>query len=378
MKRMLGMMFLMALCCAFVGCGGGEDKPSPPKTGEKEVKSAGTDLSPAAGEQRKAATFKLATSEYPSWSTFMVAGKANLINPAQGGELGALEKKYNIDLVLEVKDYDPCLTLYGESSVDAVCMTNIDALNPSLRRASTAICPTSTSVGGDKVIAIGASSAADLKGTAVHGLDNSVSEYVFVRGLEKQGLNPGDYEFKNLDPAPAATALQTGSQEIRAICVWNPFALQTLRSNKESKEVFSSSVIPEEVIDMVVVANESLEKPGGEDFACLLCEAFYTVNSRLEDKTTGDAVLAALGEDFSNLSVEDMRIVIKDTKFYMTAQDGIRLFASSEFPKTMETVVSTCQKIGILMDKSPTIGFNDNSKQLNFSTKYMEKVATTK
>ncbi|MGD9714853.1 MAG: hypothetical protein AB7V46_22750, partial [Thermomicrobiales bacterium] len=171
----------------------------------------------------KLPAFSLATSEYPSWSTFMVAGKAGLINPDEGGEPGTLEKKWGVDIVLYVKDYDPCLTMYGNGSVDAVCMTNMDSLNPALGRPSTAIMPTSTSVGADKVIGVGFDPkfnqnitkgqhvANFLKGKKTYGLSKSVSEYVFVRGLQVMELNPKDFEFVNLEPSAAATALQTGS-----------------------------------------------------------------------------------------------------------------------------------------------------------------------
>lgn len=323
--------------------------------------------------------FSLATSEYPSWSTFVVAKKAGLINGTDEGEPGSLEKKWGVRIKLEVKDYDPCLALYGGGTVDAVCMTNMDALNPALTRPSTVIMPTSTSVGGDKVIAVGVEKAEDLKGKKVHGLAKSVSEYVFVRGLEKKGLKAGDVQFANLDPAAAATALQTGQSDVKAICVWNPFALQTLRQAKGSKVVFDSSVIPEEVIDCVVMANDSLKKPGGDKAACLIADTFYEVCKRIDAPASADVTLKALGAEFSNLGVEDMRIVVKDTRFYSTPQAGTKLFQSAEFPKTMETVVKTSQQIGVLENgKAPTISYGKAEAQLTFTAEYMQRVAAGK
>lgn len=326
-------------------------------------------------------SFSVASSEYPSWSTLMVAAKAGLINGSKGGKPGALEKKWNVDMVLEVKDYDPCLAMFGNGAVDAVCMTNIDSLNPALGRPCTAICPTSTSVGADKVIAVGYTSPEDLKGKKVYGLAKSVSQYSYVRELEKRGLNPAEYPFENLDPAAAATALQSGSGEVKAICVWNPFALQTLRTNPNSKMICDSSEIPEEIIDMIVIGNDSLAKEGGENFAALLCDTYYEVCNRLNDSdsTKADATLTALGEDFSKLPLEDMKIVVKETRFYDTPAKGEALFTSEAYKKTMDTVVATCQKIEILeKDKAPTIGYDVDGKQLTFSTKYMKMAASKK
>lgn len=323
----------------------------------------------------------------------MVAGKAGLINPKKGGEPGSLEKKWGVDIVLEVKDYDPCLALYGSGTVDAVCMTNMDALNPALGRSSTAIMPTSTSYGADKIIAIGWDDtlrfedqlemaphvAKFLKGKKCYGLAKSVTEYSWVRGLERMGLDPKKFAFVNLEPAAAATAMQTGSNDVQVIGVWNPYALQTLRTQKKARVVFDSRLIREEIIDMVVVANASLEKKGGQDFACCVCDVFYEVSRRLaSDKAwVSDATFKALGADFSNLGVEDMKLCCKETQFYSTPADGIKLFDDARFQNTMKIVVSTCQKIGVLDDgKSPTLGYNNKDTQLNFSTEYMKLVSS--
>lgn len=370
--KIANFVMIVAVAVLTVGCGS-----------EGQTKKAGGDKATSSKEfgggianknGDKLPAFSLATSEYPSWSTFMVAGKARLINPEQGGEHGELEKKWGIDVVLQVKDYDPCLTLYGNGQVDAVCMTNMDSLNPALGRPSTAIMPTSTSAGADKVIAVGVDKVEDLKGVKVHGLSRSVSEYVFVRGLESKGLLPNDFQFVSLDPAPAATALQTKSNDVRAICVWNPFALQTLRLVPDAKVIMDSTACPEEVIDQVVVANESLKKEGGDKFACCLCDIFYRVCKAMDEPKTSDATYKALGEDFSNLNVEDMKLCCQETSFYKTPEAGIKLYSSSKFKDTMNTVIDTCKKIHVLEEKAPTVGYSDPNTQLNFDTQYMKRV----
>jgi hypothetical protein len=55
----------------------------------------------------------------------------------------------------------------------------------------------------------------------------------------------------------------------------------------------------------------------------------------------------------------------------------MKLFESKGFQsETMPTVLKTCKAIGVLEgDKTPTVGFNDSSKSLNFDTTYMKKVA---
>lgn len=376
MKNKLLTIFGLVAVMAIVGCGGASQKEtSSTNTNSEKIEVQIIDAT-------NMPSFSVASSEYPSWSTFMVAAKAGLVNGDRGGKPGLLEKKWGVDLVLEVKDYDPCLAMYANGAVDAVCMTNIDSLNPSLGRPSTAICPTSTSVGADKVIAVGYTKLEDLKGVKVYGLAKSVSQYSYVRELHKHGLNPSEFPFENLDPAAAATAIQSGTGEIKAICVWNPFALQTLRTNPKSKTITDSAEIPEEIIDMIVIGNDSLAKEGGQNFAALLCDTYYEVCNKLNssEQPVADATLTALGEDFSKLPLEDMRIVVKETRFYDTPEKGIKLFSSPEYQKTMDTVVATCSEIEILEKgkPTPTVGYNDEGKQLTFSTKYMEKVTAVK
>lgn len=324
--------------------------------------------------------FSLWTSEYPSWSTYVVAAKAGLVNPEKGGTHGPLEAKYGVDLVLSVKDYDPCIVAYGSGNCDAVCITTLDALKPSLTRPGTVIMPTSTSAGGDVGIAVGVDRIAELKGVKVYGLDNSVSEYTHYRCVKLAGFNPNDFPFENLDPSPAATALQSGSNEVKAICVWNPFALQTLRKNKNAKMIYSSANIEGEIIDSVVVGNDSLAREGGKDFATLLCAIQYEVNNRIRDSKTSAVTVSALKDDFApSLTVQDMTdVVLKDTKFYYTADDGIGLFTNKDFPKTfMETVIPTCEAIGILEKGStPVVSFNPAARikaNLTFSTEFMTR-----
>lgn len=368
MKRFATFVLLAVL----VGCGGPkpQDGAPPEQTGDSAVANTNT----APGELP---VFTLATSEYPSWSTFVVAGKAGIINPEEGGKYGPLEEKYGVDVVIEAKDYDSCITLFGSGTVDAACLTNMDSLNPALGRETTAIMPTSTSAGGDKVIAVGVSDIDGLKPTPIYGLEKSVSQYTVIRCLEKLGQDPTQFKFMNLAPDAAATALQTGANDVKAICVWNPFAIQTLKLVNGSKAIFTSESIAGEIIDMVVVGNDSLKKPGGEKFASCLCDIQYQVNSKLwnTDEKVQNAARDALKQDFApDLTLPDMETVLKDTSFYKTPQDGIKLYTSDDFKKTMDTVVVTCKTMGVLTDKVPTIGYNDTNAQLNFTSQYMESV----
>lgn len=348
-------LLMVGMCvCLLGGCGG-------PDTGE------GTN-----GDGEKP-SFSLAWSEYPSWSVFGVADEKGLIDGKEG-KLGPVEKEWGVDIVLQEADYDTCLTLYGSSSIDAVCMTNMDSLAPCLGRDSVAALPTSTSVGADACIVVGIENLEGLKGKTTHGLEKSVSQYAFERVLLKKGLDPAEFPFKNMDPAAAATAMQTGHEDIQSIMVWNPFVLQTLRDKTDSKRLFDSAEIPEEIIDMVVVGKDVLEKPKGEEFVCAVIDTFYRVNKLLADPDEGDETLVALGAKFSSLGLEDMKQVVKETQFYKTPDEALSLFEAETFQtQTMPTVVDFCVSHAIV-DEKPTVGFDKGGAQLNFDASFIKKV----
>ena len=321
--------------------------------------------------------FRHAVSEYPSWSSYMVAAKMGLINPAVGGEHGTLEKKHGVDVELKVADYDPTLGYYGNGVVDSVCITNGDILSQSLTRKGVAILPTSRSHGADQILASDGSTTlkelADNK-TAIYLLTASVSHTTIWDCAEAAGVDPKTLNIQHLDPGAAATAIQNPDGQVKAICVWNPYALQAKKAVPSLKVVDSSASTPGRVVDMVVVGQDSLAKKGGEDFARLLCEAFYTVSDAIENQGTRKDTVVALGEDFFSLGYDDMAKCLEETHYYKTGTDGVTLFESDAFQTdVMPKVVATQVAIGnIEAGKEPTLSFDGSDANVQFTTKFMK------
>lgn len=326
---------------------------------------------PAAGP---APVFSLAWSEYPSWSVFGVASELKLVDGKKGA-LGPIEKKWNVDIELKEAEYDPCLVMYGAGQCDAVCITNMDALNPALSIPSVAVLPTSTSDGADAlIVADKVSGIKDLAGKKVYGLAKTVSEYCFVRNLELLGEKDSDYLFTNMDPGAAALAMQQGQAGYDAIVVWNPFVLETLAKRADTKVLFDSTKIPGEIVDMVVVSEAALARPGGEAFACAVADAFYAVCDRMADPATRDDTLVAIGEKFSHLSLESMKKVVEQTKFYATPDAGIAVYGGDAFRAVMDKVAAFCLEREIVPKKPAVAWAKGEGVQLRFDASFMEKV----
>ena len=372
---------LLALCVTIglSGCGNEQtSSPQPTPGSGEEASTPSTENETASVKESGLPTFSLAWSEYPSWSTFGVAHLDGFIN-GKKGELGPIEEKWKVDIVLHEADYDTCITMYGAGQVDAACLTNMDSLNPSIGRRSTMILPTSTSHGADACIVVDTiNSIEDLKGKKVYGLEKSVSEYCFVRNLENAGHKEKDFSFSNMDPSAASAAMQQKQASVEAIMVWNPFVLETLSKRSDVKVLFDSTGIPSEIIDSVIMSQDSLNKEGGEAFACAIAEAFYTVAERMNQPDTRDATLTALGEKFSNLDLAAMNNVVRQTKFLTTPGEAIALFNGQELPQIMDRVVSFCVDHEIT-GRAPALSYGKteegNKAELRFDPTYIEKVA---
>ena len=303
-----------------------------------------------------APVFSLAWSEYPSWSAFGVADEIGLIDGDEG-KLGPIEEKWGVDIVLKEAEYEPCLAMYAAGQTDAVCITNMDILNPAISRPGVAVLPTSTSFGADACLVTGGiTDVKQLKDVETRGLSLSVSEYCFVRNLELLGEDPKDYKFRNMDPGAAALAMQQKQNGFDSIVVWNPFVLDTLNKRKDVRVIFDSTTIPNEIVDMVVVAKESLDKPKGKDFARAVAETYYELNRQLADPAKRDDLLIALGEKFSDLDLQSMRKVVKQTKFYATPEEAVALFTGADLKETMKKVSAFCVSYGIV-EGTPVIEY---------------------
>ncbi len=364
MKIRLSTRLFSLVAIVAIAASGCDSKPA--------TTSSGVESGAAAGAKPGVAPkFSLGWSEYPSWSIFGVASDVGLID-GEAGKMGSIEKKHNVDIVLQQLDYDACITLYGNSQLDAVCITNIDIVGPAASRKSVAVMPTSTSNGADACIVSGIDSVDALAGKSTHGLEKSVSQFCFDRCLEKLGKSPKDFPFAQMDPQQAAQSFQGKTDSIQSIMVWNPFVMQTLVTRPDSKVLFDSTAIPEEIIDMVVMGADSLKKPGGKEFVAALAETFYAMNKRMKDPATMDRTLIGIGEKFAKLELSDMKKVVTQTRFYGDPNEAIQLFGSEKFQKeTMPIVSKFCEKYG-LTTKPTTISFGTGEGMIDFDSSFLK------
>ncbi|MEM6733988.1 MAG: hypothetical protein AAF658_20665, partial [Myxococcota bacterium] len=214
--------------------------------------------------------------------------------------------------------------------------------------------------------------------------DLSVSQYMFARNLELKKQDPKKFKFTSMDPGAAALAMQQKDKKTLSIAVWNPFVMSTLeKRGKDVKVLFDSTSIPGEILDMVVMSEESLKKDGGAAAAHAIIAAFYALNADMADEGKRADTLTAIGEKFANLSAEKMEEVVKMTRFYGTADAGIGVFedqallegvTEAKLSEVMPQVVKFSMDYGIT-EKEPKIAYGaDGEANLRFDPTYMKNV----
>lgn len=168
--------------------------------------------------------------------------------------------KYGIKInIVQLNDYIESINQYTAGQFDGCTMTNMDALTiPAAGGVdSTALITGSYSDGNDGVVLKGADKKlSDLKGMSVYLPELSVSHYLLVRGLEKAGLQEKDVKVVNTSDADIVSAF--GTSGVRAAVAWNP-QLSVIKKTPQTSEVFSSSQVPGELIDMMVVNTQTLK-----------------------------------------------------------------------------------------------------------------------
>ncbi|HIF14763.1 MAG TPA: lipid kinase, partial [Bacteroidetes bacterium] len=105
--------------------------------------------------------------------------------------------------------------------------------------------------GNDAIITRDGLGIEDLKGKSVSLVELSVSHYLLSRALESKGLSESDVTVVNTSDSDIAPAFLANKDQ-KAVVTWNPLVMEILKS-KEMTDIANSSMIPGEVLDMMVV-----------------------------------------------------------------------------------------------------------------------------
>jgi NitT/TauT family transport system substrate-binding protein len=268
-----------ALVWALVGCNKGTETngSAAPAGSPSAAASAATVAAPTPAAGPPKAALRVAYSDWPGWTAFEV-----------GIQKGWF-KEAGLPVEFSWFDYLPSLDAFSSGKVDAVMVTNGDALVTGANGAkSKMILLTDYSNGNDKVIARpGIGSFKDLKGKKV-GLELTLVEHLlFLKACEKNGLKATDMQLVNFPTNETPQALTSG--QVSAVAAWYPVSGQALRAVPGAKPVFSSADVPGLIYDTVAVSPTSLAQR--HDDWVKFVKIWYKISDFIRDpKTQMEAV----------------------------------------------------------------------------------------
>jgi NitT/TauT family transport system substrate-binding protein len=203
--------------------------------------------------------FTVAWSIYVGWDPYQYMAKSGLLR--KWGE------KYGVAIRVQRFDYAPSIDAFTSKNVDACAMTNMEALD--LPAASgidtTAILIGDYSNGNDAVMARDGNTLQSLPGKKVLLVQKTVSEYLLERAFVKNNLESEVRKVKlvNTSDGSIVAAFMNDSSEA-GVVTWKPLVSQ-LQKVKGVTTLFDSSKIPGEILDLLVVRSEVLNRADGSD-----------------------------------------------------------------------------------------------------------------
>ena len=189
---------------------------------------------------------KVGYSDWPGWVAWQVAIDKGWF------------KQAGVDVKFEWFDYSASMEAVAAGKIDAVTMTNGDALVTGAGGArSVMIMLTDYSNGNDMIIGKpGIKSLKDLKGKKVAVEFGLVEHLLLLNGLKKAGMKESDVTLVNAKTNEMPQVLASG--DVAAVGAWQPIAGQAIKGLPGSRPIYTSADEPGLIYDVLAVSPTSL------------------------------------------------------------------------------------------------------------------------
>lgn len=296
---------------------------------------------------------KIGYSDWPGWVAWEVA----------------IEKKWfakeGVDVKFEWFDYVASMDAYAAGKLDAVGMTNGDALVTGATGAqSVMVIMNDYSNGNDMVIGgPGIDSVKSLKGKKVGVEVGFVSHLLLLNALEKNGMSESDVELVNVPTNETPQVLASG--QVDAIVAWQPSSGAALDLVPGSKPIYTSKEEPGLIFDMLAVSPSSYASKRAE-WEKVAKVWYKTVDYINDPKTFDDAVAimasrVGLTPDVYKKFVSGTKILTlaEAKKFYQKGDGFSSIYGSTKLSDDFNVankVYEKPQDIDSYIDPSLTMG----------------------
>lgn len=223
---------------------------------------------------------KIGYSDWPGWIAWEIGIKKGWF------------KEAGVEVEFAWMDYVESMDAYVAGKVDAVTMTNGDALvTGATGKPSVGIIINDFSNGNDMIVAApGIDSIKDLAGKKVGLEEGFVTHLLLLTGLEKNGVDPSTVTIVNTPTNETPSVFE--AKAVDAIGAWQPNSGQALKAVPGSKPVFTSADAPGIIYDLLYVSPESLDSRK-EDWAKVV-GVWYRIAEFIRDEENLDEALEIL------------------------------------------------------------------------------------
>jgi NitT/TauT family transport system substrate-binding protein len=260
-------LHLLALL-ALAACSKEAPKETPVPAEEKKPEPSESAKTAAAGALR------IAYSDWPGWVAWEV-----------GIQKGWF-KEEGVEVDFKWFEYVPSMEAFSAEKVDAVTMTNGDALvTGSSGAKSIGILINDYSNGNDMVVAQpNIKSVAALKGKKVGVEVGFLSHLLLINALASANLTDRDVELVNVPTDQTPQTLKAG--DVSAIVAWQPNSGQALKEVPGSKAIFTSANVPGLIFDLLYVSPKSLKERRADWLKVV--KVWFRIGEFLKDPSNAD------------------------------------------------------------------------------------------
>ena len=257
---------------------------------------------------------RIGYSDWPGWVAWEVAIEKQWF------------KEEGVEVRFEWFDYVASMDAFAAGKLDAVGMTNGDALvNGATGARSVMILMHDYSNGNDMVVARpGIESIKELKGKKIGVEVGFVSHLMLLKALEENGMTEADVELVNVPTNETPQVLASG--DVDAIVAWQPNSGQALQLVPGSTAIYTSADAPGLIYDMHCVTPESYASRK-EDWEKVL-KVWYRVVDYIKDPATQPDALRIMASRVG-LSPEEYKPFLEGTRI-LTLEEAKEHFAKGE------------------------------------------------
>lgn len=289
---------------------------------------------------KETAQLTLAVSPHVAWTPWFFAEEEGIFKN--------YTQDYKVDIRVESGTYADTIEQFVNGKVDAVAITNIDAIARFIKHNIEAdvILITSYSNGSDAILLRGDANT-EIRDKTIAVVEYSAKHYLLDRYLMRNQIPFDSVKLRNVAEVDLPATFI--NREIYGVAAGNPNVDRILQE-QQAKILFDSRQIPNEIIDLIVVKREILTAHPG--FAKALLATWFSVMEKLKGSSKVPT-LEALAR-LSGLTREVYEKQLEATRLNDTPTKALSAIRDRTMKKTMRFIRYFMERHSLTGDKGYT------------------------